>query len=296
MDFLSARALAFTVAGILLIGAALRDIVHTLFKPSGGGSLNQAVTRLLWRVLRHRGPTRSAGPYLLLAVIGLWAVMLGVGWALLYHPHIPERFLVAPGLDPPADGSFTMSLYVSLVTLATLGFGDFVPTNGALRILVPLEALVGFGLLTAGISWILSVYPVLSRRFALATEVANLSRAERQTGSRFGGLDATYTAAALVRFGEMVVQVRNDFAQFPITYYFEATDPNTALPRALRSLRNWAGLADDAEVAEETRFSAAALRNALDELTVILRDHVPGAPEGVDAVLDAYARDHRLAG
>lgn len=295
MEFLSLPALGYTVGGAVLIGAALRDIVHTLFKPSGGGSLNQAVTRTLWRVLRHRGPTRSAGPYLLLAVIALWGVMMAVGWALLYHPHLPGRFLVQSGLNPPPDGSFTMSLYVSLVTLATLGFGDFVPTTGALRILVPVEALVGFGLLTAGISWILSVYPVLSRRFALATEVANVAGAEERTGTAISELDPDFTAAALTRFGEMVVQVRNDFAQFPITYYFEATDPNTALPRALRSLVRWSELVDHAEVPPETRFAAAALRNALDELAAALRDHVPGTPDDIAGVLEAYARDHRLA-
>lgn len=35
-------------------------------------------------------------------------------------------------------------LYMSMVTMSTLGFGDFVPTSARLRIVTPLEASFGF--------------------------------------------------------------------------------------------------------------------------------------------------------
>jgi hypothetical protein len=65
------------------------------------------------------------------------------------------------------------------VTLATLGYGDIVPTSDLLRVLVPLEALVGFALLTAALSWVISVYPALSRRRSLARGATLLKGSEQ---------------------------------------------------------------------------------------------------------------------
>lgn len=296
MDAIDWHAAGLTLLGVVLIGLALRDMLHTLFRPAGGGSLSDALTRLLWGVARHAAPKRlgGAGPFLLLGVVVMWAVMLVVGWGLIYLPHLPEDFLASPGLAP-VDGSFGTALYVSLVTLATLGFGDFVPTAGLLRLIVPLEALVGFALVTAGISWILSIYPVLSRRRSLATETANLARAGRATGRPLPSGPPADAAAILRDLARAVVQSRNDFAQFPITYYFAASDPGTALPRSLRCLVQWSRAADDASAAPEVRFAACTLRASLEELADVLRQrHVPSSPGGVDDLIRAYAADHRL--
>jgi hypothetical protein len=46
--------------------------------------------------------------------------------------------------------------------------------NGWLQLITPLEALLGFGLLTGSISWLLSIYPALLRRHSLAYEIALL--------------------------------------------------------------------------------------------------------------------------
>ena len=60
------------------------------------------------------------------------------------------------------------ALSIALVTVATLGFGDILPADPVLRVVAPVQALVGFVLLTAAISWVLQVYPPLGRRRALA--------------------------------------------------------------------------------------------------------------------------------
>ena len=63
-------------------------------------------------------------------------------------------------------------VYVSMVAVATLGLGDILSATPLLRIVVPLEALVGFVLLTAGISWVLQPYPELIRRRAAREPLA----------------------------------------------------------------------------------------------------------------------------
>lgn len=105
-------------------------------------------------------------------MIAVWGLLLVVGWALIYWPHLPSGFLLGTGLAASEQGSFVDALYVSLVTLGTLGYGDIAPRAEWLRLAAPLQAFIGFAFLTAAISWVLSVYPVLTRRRSLAHDVA----------------------------------------------------------------------------------------------------------------------------
>src|SRR3982751_6479784 len=90
---------------------------------------------------------------------------------------MPESFNLGSGVDP--SHPFVDSFYMSMATLSTVGFGDVAPATIALRLITPLEALLGFGLLTASISWLLSIYPVLSRRRSLAYEINLLTDSKR---------------------------------------------------------------------------------------------------------------------
>src|SRR3954462_431218 len=149
--------LLITLLGASLILVALRDIFDTLFHPNGRGMLSRSLPRLLWGSVRRIGGNyplvqELCGPVTLLTVIASWAVLIAIGWALVFWPHLVGGFSLAPELNPSARGGFVDALYLSLVTLTTLGYGDITPTGDWLKALVPLEALVGFGLLTASLS------------------------------------------------------------------------------------------------------------------------------------------------
>src|SRR4051794_14939075 len=169
-----------TVLGTALIVLVVRDAFEALFHPEGRMALSRGLMRAVWRVarrlsLRRRERLVLAGPVMLLGTLASWAVLLACGWALVWWPHFPGAFSFASELGAPAEqSSFVDALYLSLVTLGTIGFGDISPAATGVRLLVPLEALVGFGLLTAGVSWLLSVYPALSRRRSLAYEITLL--------------------------------------------------------------------------------------------------------------------------
>lgn len=96
---------AASAAGIALIGLAVRDIWHTLFHPAARGTLNRLVARAVWslgRRLTCNRPTALtlAGPSALTSVVAVWGLLLVVGWALIYWPHLPEAFLNGTGLAP----------------------------------------------------------------------------------------------------------------------------------------------------------------------------------------------------
>ena len=183
-----------TLLGTVLILVALRDIFQQLFHPSGGGSLSKSLMVIVWGLFRRVAVRRPAllslaGPSILLTIIASWVALLAVGWALIYWPRMPEGVLLQTGLDPSRQGGFIDAFYLSLVTLATLGYGDITPTSGWLRVLGPLEALVGFGLLTASLTWLLSLYPTFERRQSLArgyplTRVARRGGRPRGDGRR----------------------------------------------------------------------------------------------------------------
>lgn len=286
-----------SILGVVVILATLRDIFHELFHPSGTGSISGRLMRTNWRVfrsvsLRRQSLLNLAGPTTMLLVIGGWTVLLAVGWSLLLWPFLPEGFLLSTGLEPAENAGFLDALYLSTVTLTTLGYGDITPVSAALRMLAPIEALIGFALLTVSISWLLSIYPVLSRHRSLAQQVWMLRQAESDTGVSLGD-ETTDPEDILLDLFSQLVTVRNDLVQFPITYYFHVGDEKSALSTILPYLLDLTQRLDASEN-PALRLRAAALNRAIGDFTIILAtrflDLSPSSSP--EKVLAAYARDH----
>src|SRR5690606_25494602 len=150
---------------------------HTLLHPTGQGRLTGWVLSGAWRLSRvtgHRAGS-AVGPAAMVAVILLWVALQVIGWAMVYLPHVPDGFAYGAGIDPADYPRVMEAVYVSAVTLTTVGYGDVVATDPWIRALSPLEALTGFALLTAGLTWFSQIYPPLSRRRALALELKGLA-------------------------------------------------------------------------------------------------------------------------
>lgn len=290
--------MALTLAGTLLIAASLRDIFHTVFHPQGRGSLSALLQHAIWRAFRlvagHRPSLLAlAGPIAMIASVTAWAVLLALGWALILWPRLPGDVLLATGLEPADQNGFLDALYLSLVTLATLGYGDIVPRTDGLRVVATLEAFVGFTLITSAISWILSVYPVLGRRRFLAQEVSLLRETEAATMLHPLQLAPETSERLLAGFTARLIAIRGDVEQFPVTYYFHASDERSSLAAALPELARLAAEAAGADDSPAVRFHGTMLRRAIEEVAGELGASFlkrPGAP--LDELLRAYAADH----
>ena len=269
--------------GCLIISLVIVDIVLTLFTPSLQGRLNVLLVGFVWRVaapLARRSPLARelTGPATFLSVISLWATMIGLGWALIYWPFLPKDFLVNFGidLDRTSANNFMASIYLSFVILATLGFGDIVPTSGILRLVVVSEALVGFGLLTAGISWFLSIDPALSRRRVLSHKIALIENAEREVHPLAEWDDQTL-ANSMRDIALELAAVQSDLQQYPIIYYFRHANPDTdivlKLPYLLRVARRARAELDESQLPVELR-SAMLERAVVDLLETIALQHL----------------------
>ncbi|GAU68081.1 hypothetical protein SSP35_06_01680 [Streptomyces sp. NBRC 110611] len=279
-----------TILGAVLVMAILRDMFHTIWHPTRHGGLSRLVITGMWR-LSSRLSTRwraagLAGPLGMVCVVSVWALTVAVGWALVYWPHMPASFSYAAGLVPAEHSGPVDALYVSLVTLATLGLGDIAPAVGWLRVVGPLEALVGFALLSATVAWILGIYPALARRRTLALRLSHM-----RGGVTPRALDSAGGAALLDSLASAVSVITVDFLQYAESYYFYDGDENTALPR---QIGHAAGLAEQAASARhpDVRLSATMLRRALDDLAAILDERFLRTGAAASGVFASYAADH----
>ncbi|OAH10374.1 potassium channel family protein [Streptomyces jeddahensis] len=280
-----------TLVGAVVVMTILRDVFHTLWHPTRHGGLSRIIMTALWRLssrfsARRRG-AGLAGPLGMVTVVATWAMCVALGWALIYWPHMPNAFSFSAALEPGEHSGPVDALYISLVTLATLGLGDIAPVAGWLRIVAPLEALVGFALLTATVSWVLGIYPALARRRALALRISHL----RRTGSAERHLDSPAGATALDGLAGDVARICVDLSQYAESYYFHDGPGDTSL--ALR-VGYAAELAEAAGRAQrpDVRASAAVLTAALEDLAAILDRWFLHTEGSMHQTFQAYARDH----
>jgi hypothetical protein len=273
--------------GALLVVVALRDIFHTLWHPRGFGSIGRILFALVWRVTRQ-WRTELAGPLGLLTVVLAWASMIVAGWTLVYLPHMPDGFHFGGPPYPGDSSDLVASVYLSLVAVATLGFGDIIPAYPALRLVVPLQALIGFVLFTAAISWVLQVYPALVRRRGLAKRLSLL--AQNDTVDYVTSGDPGTVAQLLQSVTEELLAVRMELLQYGETYYFREGDPSISLAANLPYALDLAHAGRHID-SVDVRHAAAVLEGAVASTAESLADYV-GTSGSVTEILDAFARDH----
>lgn len=281
----------FTVLGLGLVVFGLYDVFRGLLYPSGRGTISYWVLRVVWKLSRgtgHRWGSFS-GPLGVVLVIVLWGMLQAFGWALVYYPYIPEGFYYAEGMNPDDYDDFAEALYISLVTLGTLGFGDVVPTGAWLRFVSPIEALIGFALLTATLSWFTQIYPALARRRALAVRL----RALQSVGyaDRVPFLERAGASRTLDQLTADIVDVHVALVQNAESYYFREVKEDAALAVSLPYAMEIAARAGEAP-AEEVRLSGAMLSSAVADFGQLLREEFHGTGESTEEVLGAYATDH----
>lgn len=283
--------------GVVLIALALRDIFDVLFHPLGRGTITRRVMRGIAALARRApGPSGAlgllAGPISYIAVVGTWAALLAVGWALIFWPQLPQGFNFDPQLDPAAHSGFLDALYISLVNLTSLGYGDIAPASALLRILGPVETLFGLGLLTASISWLISIYGAISRRDSLAHEVHLAKESEERLGEKLAEADPQLLESLLASFAEQLVRTRRDLIHFPIVHYFRTEDEQRALAGLLPFLGSLADEAGEEGRPHSLRVRAEILRMAIDDFAETLRRRLKIPGDTTAETLRHYQSDH----
>ena len=182
--------------------------------------------------------------------------------------------------------------FYSFDTLVTLGQGGMTPSISWTRVLSVVEALLGFSLLTASISWIVLIYPALGRMRTMSRFASSLVRAEESTRVEILSGDAEQLLGSMA---QDVIRTRIDFVHFPMIYYFYAATERASLPQALGQLLEVAERAGEESQPERVRLTAATLRAALEDFAEILAARfVEGDAKNPENVFTAFQRDHLI--
>jgi len=282
---------ALAALGAVIVAAILWEVFNDLFHPAGTGALADWLGRHLFNAFKHASRFLPlSGPVTLITTIGIWVAGLVVGFALIYLHSFPADFRTSTGAMPPPGSRFASVLYFSFETLITLGYGDLVPQSAMTRVLSNIEALVGFGLLTASVSSIVLIYPALARMRLLARGVSHLTGAERDVGRAVVACESDVVLNSLARD---VTHTRIDLLHFPVVYFFTSNDRNAAIAFWTADLVRFALDAQAPQRPASVRHGGAVLDRALHDLAAILDERFLHTGSGSrERIFEAFARDH----
>jgi hypothetical protein len=222
----------------------------------------------------------------------VWTALLAVGWALMYLPQLPGSYHLAPSLPAPSTRGFASALYVSLAALGSVGSSDITPEPGWLRIVTVLETVVGLAMITAWITWVLSIYPVLAERRAFSRTVDVLRRAEPDAQDAIDHTPADALAGLLRGLAADIVKIDARLTQSAVTYYFQEHAPEATLSAQLPYVL---ALAHEAERCENetVRYHGRMLRLSIERLLRMIDDRfLQTGSRNPDELLTALAKDH----
>ena len=236
---------ASTVIGVGLLGMVALDIYRTILHSRGrSGLITEVLTRGVWRLVRGIAFRRSrsgrhrllshVGPLLLPGIVATLVVLLILGYALLYWPHLPSGFNVQ---EKAQSARGIEALYFSGITFTTLGYGDIAPRSAPMRLLALSEALTGFGFISLAVTYLVSLTAALERKRAVALSFYHQARQGADVAGllihhfvegRFVGLESIFADAARDLQGLLESHIEH-----PLIHYFHPSHVHKSLPRML---------------------------------------------------------------
>ena len=241
------------VFGVALIAWVLYDVFNTVilprpsparFRPAG------LLTRGSWAVWRRYADASKTAdrrerrlgifaPAAVMALLGLWIVLMILGFGLVMHA-------LASDIQPPLPDLGT-AFYFAAITLLTVGYGDFVPVAAASRIASIAAGTVGLGIVALTITYLFSLYANFQRR---ELQVVTL---DARAGAPPSGTTLLVTCAA---FDDDAVELEGIFEEwerwsaevleshlaYPILMFFRSTHDHESWVSAIGAVLDAATL------------------------------------------------------
>ena len=241
------------LAGVVLILVGILDVFFTVLHYDGFGFLSIRLYRGLFDLVRlvtrplprrHRALGLSmAAPLMVPVTITVWISLISLGYALIY------LFGMRSGdfsfVEGRPEVSLVEALYFSGTAISTLGFGDITPTGGFYQVLAVSEALIGFGILTLSITYVLGIYNVLQQLGVLS---AGLYHQAQDTGdpwsilaSHFPGGEHRGLETHLMYLHQGLVEIYEGIRQYPVVYYYHSRHAYRSIPFTFRMVGGMAG-------------------------------------------------------
>lgn len=278
------RAFAFA-AGLSCLFVVLLDAFQTIILPrraSGRLRLTPIFYVITWHpwaffarrmssVRRRETAFSFYGPLSLILLLVVWAVMMILGFALLYYA------LGSPFHDPAHPAELRSDIYVSGTTIFTLGLGDVTPLNQWTRALLILEAGTGFGFLAVVMGYFPVLYSAFSRREVSISlldaragsppTAAELVRRHSQPGAEQA------FAVLLIEWERWSAELLESHISYPLLCYFRSQHTHQSWLSALTAILDTSALVISGirgSEARQAQLTFAMARHALVDLAQVL--------------------------
>ena len=234
-----------TAIGTGLLALVGYDVYATiLHSRARAGPIGHNLNRRIWwlarklafrldRPRRHR-VLNAVGPLLLPALVATLIVLLMLGYALIYWPHMPGSFNVDEKARTP---SWIEAFYFSGITLTTLGYGDIAPRSTSMRLVALSEASAGFAFVSLAVTYLLTVTNALERKRTVALSFYHQAEQGADAAGflihhfrrgEFQGLENLFATAA-----RDLQSLLESHVEHPVIHYFHPVEVHKSLPRIL---------------------------------------------------------------
>lgn len=221
------------LVGALLILFTLHDVVSTTLVPRNG-ALSGRLTARLWHAalwLHWRANTQHplalAGVGLLLATVAVWALLLWIGWSLVFLEGRPSVLTTQGG--EPADPWAV--IYFTGYALITLGNGDFRPAGPLWQQLAVLASMSGFFLFTLSITFLFSVVQAAVGMRATAVYISSLGDTPFDLLARaYDGESCRALGAHVSTLAAQLSAISQQHLAYPVLHYLHSGRRYNALP------------------------------------------------------------------
>jgi hypothetical protein len=180
----------------------------------------------------------SFGPFVVLAMLFMWVMLLLLGYALILDSMRDEIRPTPPG--------FGTSLYYAATSMFTIGYGDFVATRVGARVVSITAGATGLGMFALVITFLYSLTQAFQRREIIVVTL------EAGAGAPPSGVTLleTYALAGLTadlgrafeRWQEWAAEILDSHLAYPPLAYFRSSHDNDSWISSLGALMDAATL------------------------------------------------------
>ncbi|GAA4447775.1 potassium channel family protein [Novipirellula rosea] len=231
-----------TIVGFLLTLLGVWETFMAVLHPRAVvGPVTTVINRGFHRVvdssaIKHSRWVVFTGPVLITIQVLCWATLLLIGVSLIVWPQLGDG--IVPSGNKPIDSSFSTAIYYAGFTITTLGTGDLVPENVAMRMLTITTAGLGFSYFTLVLAYVISIYSRLARRNQFACEIDYRTQ---RTGDclvylkpYLVGDDPSLIHQDLYTLASNMAELLESHHFYSVLHYFRFNEPRYAMSRMLR--------------------------------------------------------------
>jgi Ion channel len=296
------------IAGVIILFGVLLDAFESVVLPRRVRRQHLRITSWFYRYTwvpygrlaskiqsqaRRENMLGYFGPLSMIALLGLWACMLILGFALLQS----GGGQLTLGNQPI---TFRLLLYHSGETFFTLGYGDITPASTYSRILSVAEAGMGFGFLAMVIGYLPTIYSAFSRReieiSLLDGRAGSPPSAAELLARAIDGNDSAALDRLFHDWERWSAEVLESHLSYPVLSFYRSQHSNQSWLGALTVILDASALVIagiDGVSSEQARWTFKMARHAVVDLAqVVQARYDPAAPERLTPEALAQLRSH----